>query len=280
MRNKIITALLAMGLLIPTTVCAEPMYSKVNLNFRADPNLQSEIYEVLKPNDEVETVGYPYEGWQEIDYDNKRGFVYAEYLTKYQTNNMYVTASRLNLREQPNTECKILNTVNKNTKLKIIKDSLVDNWYKGITKDEIEFYVYADYVTDEEPVENVSNDNSVNQDDLYWLSRILMLEMGCDWIPDSVQQMVASVVINRVNSPIYPNTIKDVIFQGGQYANQGMIASTVPTQKVINNARYVLENGSTIPSNVLGQAGFPQGKGTYTTYYDSVLGTTTYFSYF
>ena len=107
-----------------------------------------------------------------------------------------------------------------------------------------------------------------------------MLEMGCDWIPDSVQQMVASVVINRVNSPIYPNTIKDVIFQRGQYANQGRIASTVPTQKVINNARYVLENGSTIPSNVLGQAGFPQGKGTYTTYYDSVLGTTTYFSYF
>jgi hypothetical protein len=41
----------------------------------------------------------------------------------------------------------------------------------------------------------------------------------------------------------------------------------------------VLENGSTLPANVTGQAGFISGGGIYTSYYDSVLGTTIYFSY-
>ena len=117
-------------------------------------------------------------------------------------------------------------------------------------------------------------------EDLDLMARIINAEAGCDWIPDWVQRMVGSVVLNRVNSKYFPNTIREVIYQPGQYGPvySGMIYNK-PTQKVINNAKYVLENGSICPANVTGQNGVISGSGVYTSYYDSILGTTTYFCY-
>lgn len=128
-----------------------------------------------------------------------------------------------------------------------------------------------------EPDPAPSESANYTDEDLYWLSRVLYAEAGCDWFPDWVQRDVASVVLNRVNDSRYPNTIKGVIFDPGQYGcvNSGSIYRT-PTQKCINNARWVLENGSTLPGNIIGQAGYPLGP-VYKTYYDSVLGTTIYF---
>ena len=118
---------------------------------------------------------------------------------------------------------------------------------------------------------------SYSEDDLFWLSRVVYAEAGCDWFPDWVQQAVASVVLNRVADSRYPNTIKDVIFDPWQYScvNSGSIYNQ-PTSKVIENCRYVLEHGSTLPVSVIGQSGYALGP-VYTSYYDSVLGTTIYF---
>lgn len=121
---------------------------------------------------------------------------------------------------------------------------------------------------------------SYTEEDLDLLARIINAEAGCDWIPDWVQRMVGSVVLNRVKSKYFPNTIREVIYQPGQYGPvyNGMINYT-PTKKAIENARYVLENGSTCPANVTGQNGVISGSGVYTSYYDSILGTTIYFCY-
>ncbi len=121
---------------------------------------------------------------------------------------------------------------------------------------------------------------SYSEADLDLLSRLVYAEAGCTWIPDWVQQAVASVVINRVASSAYPDTIREVIYQPGQYgpAYSGSIERPADA-RTIENCRYVLENGSTLPGNVTGQAGFISGGGMYTSYYDSVLGTTIYFSY-
>lgn len=130
--------------------------------------------------------------------------------------------------------------------------------------------------TEEDGYQNLA----YTDEDLDLLARIINAEAGCDWIPDWVQQMVGSVVINRVNSQYFPNTIREVIYQPGQYGPvyNGMINYT-PSQRVIENARYVLENGSTCPANVTGQNGEVSGGGVYTSYYDSILGTTIYFCY-
>ena len=118
------------------------------------------------------------------------------------------------------------------------------------------------------------------QEELDLLSRIIYAEVGCTWIPDWVQRMVGSVVLNRVASNYYPDTIREVIYQPGQYAPpwDGSIHKT-PDARSVANARYVLEHGSTCPETVVGQNSIITGGGVYTSYRDPVLGTTVYFCY-
>jgi hypothetical protein len=144
-----------------------------------------------------------------------------------------------------------------------------------------ETHYFEQYSTAEEilnamtsPVEELVEELAYSEEDLLWLSRVVFAEAGCDWFPDWVQRDVASVVLNRVEDPRYPDTIKGVIFDPGQYScvNSGAIYNT-PTQKVIDNCKWVLENGSTLPVEVIGQSAYAWGP-VYKTYYDSVLGTT------
>lgn len=143
---------------------------------------------------------------------------------------------------------------------------------------------FTDYTTAKEILAAMEEANkpkpSYTEEDLDLLARIINAEAGCDWMPDWVQRMVGSVVLNRVNSVHFPNTIRDVIYQPGQYGPvyNGSIHKK-PSQRVIENARYLLENGSICPPNVTGQTGMITGSGLYTSYYDSVLGTTIYFCY-
>ena len=92
--------------------------------------------------------------------------------------------------------------------------------------------------------------------------------------------MVGSVVLNRVESEYYPDTIREVIYQPGQYAPtwDGSINKT-PDARTVANARYLLEHGSICPENVVGQNSIVTGSGVYRSYYDSILGTTIYFCY-
>lgn len=146
---------------------------------------------------------------------------------------------------------------------------------RGLTGEEILAEMFPPVT--EAPEESVETGKTYSDEDLLWLSRVVFAEAGCDWFPDWVQRDVASVVLNRVADPRYPDTIKDVIFDPGQYScvNSGSIYRE-PTQKVVDNCRYVLENGSTLPVYVIGQSGYPLGP-VYKSYYDSVLGTTIHF---
>lgn len=117
------------------------------------------------------------------------------------------------------------------------------------------------------------------EEDLDWLARCVNAEMGCDWMPDWVQRDTASVVIN--NSKLLGKTIKQTIMTPYKYGCYwtGAIWKT-PTAKVKANCKWVLENGVTLPSYVIGQSGPGDVYGpVYKTYYDPILGTTTYFWY-
>lgn len=110
------------------------------------------------------------------------------------------------------------------------------------------------------------------------LSRIISAEAGnCSW---EMMEDVGSVVLNRVASPKFPNTIYDVVFQTDpvQYSPtiNGAYWNT-PTDGAIEVAKYLLENGSCAPPDVLYQANFPQGTGTWKTLSTSY--STMYFCY-
>lgn len=85
---------------------------------------------------------------------------------------------------------------------------------------------------------------------------------------DEHQRDVASVVVNRAMMNYGGNsTIIGVITAPGQYVNSSRLASMSFDDKAYQNAIYVLENGPTLPSNVVYQANFKQGSGVHKTYY-------------
>ncbi len=86
----------------------------------------------------------------------------------------------------------------------------------------------------------VSGDTYYNEKDVYWLSRIINAESRGE--PFIGQIAVGTVVMNRVASYRYPNTIYDVIFDGRQFTPA--ISGTVhrePTAQCVIVAKIILE---------------------------------------
>ena len=109
--------------------------------------------------------------------------------------------------------------------------------------------------------EMLDTETLLDQSKVYMLAHLIGGEAGADWCTDELQLMVGSVVLNRMASDRFPNTMEEVIFQKGQYSVTWNGAyEQEPTERTIANAKYLLLNGPTIPSDVLFQANFPQGK--------------------
>ena len=119
--------------------------------------------------------------------------------------------------------------------------------------------------------------NSYTDEDLYVLSHIIQCEAG--YCEREMMEGVGSVVLNRVADPRFPNTITEVVNQPGQYrpVTDGIFTSAVPTDLVMEVSVDLLEHGSKFPPEVVWQANFKQGTGTYQTLSTSY--STMYFCY-
>lgn len=112
-----------------------------------------------------------------------------------------------------------------------------------------------------EHMEEINTEVLLDQSKVYMLAHLIGGEAGADWCTDELQLMVGSVVLNRMASDRFPNTMEEVIFQKGQYSVTWNGAyEQEPTERTVANAKYLLLNGPTIPSDVLFQANFPQGR--------------------
>ena len=100
------------------------------------------------------------------------------------------------------------------------------------------------------------------EEELYIMAHLLAGEaQNC---PDDEQLYVGSVVLNRVSHPSFPGTIRDVVFQRGQYScvRDGNYYRE-PTERNWANAKRLLEGGSVLPPQVVWQSGGRQGSGVY-----------------
>ena len=98
----------------------------------------------------------------------------------------------------------------------------------------------------------VSGDSFYKSDEVYWLSRIIHAEAGSE--PFAGKIAVGNVVLNRVESRLYPNTIYGVIFDrrnGTQFSpvSFGTIYRTPSAESVIA-AKICLE-GYTLSEDIL-----------------------------
>ena len=117
-------------------------------------------------------------------------------------------------------------------------------------------------------------------EDLMLLSKIIYAEAGSVWLSDEWKMCVGEVVLNRVASPEFPDTIKEVLEQPGQYygASSRYFDSLLPTERCVIAALRLLSGERLLEPSVVFQANFVQGGGTQTAFYDKYLGWT-YFCY-
>ncbi len=87
-------------------------------------------------------------------------------------------------------------------------------------------------------------DQFYNQNDLFWLSRIIYAESGNQ--PLEGKMSVGTVVMNRVADPIYPNTVEGVLAQKNQFTTYkgGRLADRTPNASSVIAAKLVLDGGS------------------------------------
>lgn len=111
---------------------------------------------------------------------------------------------------------------------------------------------YEAYVTSGDPTSVAKASDYYNSDDLYWLSRIISAEAKGE--PLAGQIAVGNVVLNRVRSAAFPNTVKEVVFDkkyGVQFSPtaNGTIYNT-PVSSAVIAAKACLE-GYTLSTRVL-----------------------------
>lgn len=90
-----------------------------------------------------------------------------------------------------------------------------------------------------------SGDIAYQEDVVYWLSHIINAESGNQPLDGKIA--VGNVVLNRVSSPRFPNTVYEVIFQRGQFTpvSNGSINLTPNAESVIA-AKLCLDGANTV----------------------------------
>lgn len=106
------------------------------------------------------------------------------------------------------------------------------------------------------------------------LAIIIYQEAGGDMCSDDTRRKVGSVFLNRVNSPLFHDTFEEVATAKSQYGRLYWTGIKWPDRatrsgeahavdRAYRIAEELLIGGSILPDNVIYQAEFPQGDGTY-----------------
>jgi len=120
-------------------------------------------------------------------------------------------------------------------------------------------------------------DKQIDFDELFMFSKIISAEAGSSWIPMDWKMMVGEVLLNRVDSLEFPNTLEGCIYQTGQYecVISGRFEVMRPRGGAVE-AAVRLMNGERILNDpsVVFQSNFKQGSGVHLILHDEILGDT------
>lgn len=97
-------------------------------------------------------------------------------------------------------------------------------------------------------------ESNYSDDDIEVLAHLIYAEAGDN---SDLAWAVGSVVLNRVASDLYPDNVNDVIYQKGQYSPtwHGFMDNE-PTYETYYISTILLEQGSILPEDILGQSGY------------------------
>ena len=97
---------------------------------------------------------------------------------------------------------------------------------------------------------------TASDEDMYILGCVIRAEAGNQSFLG--QKAVAEVVLNRVMSPKFPNTIKEVVYQKGQFSTASVLTKYPPTDMQYEVIEAVFqESEPSLPSDVFFFATYP-----------------------
>lgn len=113
-------------------------------------------------------------------------------------------------------------------------------------------------------------------DDLLLLSRVIYREAGSCWLSEEWKMCVGEVVLNRVASPEFPDTIREVVMQPGQYGGQcADFQDLRPSRDCVEIALRLLTGERVLEEpSVVFQSNNRLGSGVYRKLTDEALGVT------
>lgn len=120
-----------------------------------------------------------------------------------------------------------------------------------------------------------SDEVRLDFDELFLLSKLIHFISGNEQLSDEWRMCTGEVVLNRVASPEFPDSIEEVIFQEGQYAGVGsdyFKYSLTPSPECIDAALRLLQGERLMEPYVVFQASSPQGGELYRSFYDPDVG--------
>lgn len=120
-----------------------------------------------------------------------------------------------------------------------------------------------------------SDEEKISFDELYLLARVIYSEAGSDWLDDDFRICVGEVVLNRVASPEFPDSIHDVVYQKGQYpvVSSPGFAGMKPGKDCVDAALRLLQGERLMVPSVIYQSDSIQGE-LFSMYSDMRLGNT------
>jgi spore germination cell wall hydrolase CwlJ-like protein len=249
---------------------SEPLYADIGIsvakdyvNIRKEPSTDSPILGKLHRNSAatiLETEG----DWYYVESGSVTGYINSEFIKtgisddelidKYSTQKVIIDVDGLNVREERSTDSKKLTVVYLNEKYPVVES--FDDWLKVKIEDEnVTGYIKSEFVdiivsfneaiskeeeqkllqlqaearAKKETEVKYNNGVSYTKDDLILLACLVHSEAGTQSYEGKLA--VANVVLNRVKSSRYPNTINAVIYQGGQFS----VAASGSLKKQLNN---------------------------------------------
>lgn len=124
------------------------------------------------------------------------------------------------------------------------------------------------------PYEPVVKETTYTDEDLFLMACAIYVEAGGNAASDETRLMVGSVILNRLENGYWGDTLREVLEAPGQYntfSSTGVVFPARAYNKVEQEAvarsyriaQQVLDEGPICPPEVIWQAGFEQGKGTY-----------------
>ena len=114
------------------------------------------------------------------------------------------------------------------------------------------------YKDDSEEIKALQAAWWAEQEALDIVARVVQGEAGaCPWMH---QLAVAQVVVNRINSPLFPNTAREVVAAPMQYTTLYLTGFEQTSEQCYQAAKRALDGTSGVPTDIIWQAEFVQGR--------------------